>query len=116
MAERVIILTTPIPIDVGGLAGSYAHVKVDEVHRSDRRGRYRAAILYGNVINGTFIEGPVAPPTTYARTIHIDGQPYADLLEVESVTITKWRQIEADAVYQHLLDERIVAGVIGTVG
>lgn len=117
MPERVIILTTPIPIDAGGLTGSYVHVKVDNMRRSDRRRSYRASIHYGNVIGGNFIEGAVPPPAAYPQGFSVAGNPdYVNLITAESTASgQRWGRLELEAVYQYLLDNRILDGSIATV-
>jgi len=116
MSERVIVLTTAVT--TGDLDTSdYAHVKVDRIVRNDDRLRLTCNIKYGNVVGGDFVEGAVQPPeSTYPARLVISGNPdYSTILGVQSGGAQAWRRTQIDAIYQHLIDNALVAGTIQTV-
>jgi hypothetical protein len=123
MAERVIVLTTPIAIAEGGLTGSYAHVKIDDTRSSDEHQFYRANIVYGNVVGGVFIKGPLPPPyPQYPRQLRVKKRTHpaafaAITNKAAQQAGDKWRRTEHEAAYEHLLNdpEYNIEGTIETV-
>lgn len=116
MAELVIVLTNPISIDEAGLVGVYRHVKVDDMRRSDARRRYVASILYGNVLDGGFVEGLIGPPPQHPRRFRVAGPEFVSLITATSTAAgQRWGRLELEAVYQSILDSGIVEGTVALV-